>query len=387
MVGLISIVITDTSTLEQVAVLRSYVTVVAIAGYSLGAPLGGILADLVGWRMSFAGQVPIVLICLLIVTRDIPSSPPPQDEEAAAQDDISNSNGNKRKPGLRNFDVPGLLTFLITIITFLLFLNIAGQKLPFTHPLILTVAAISITSATLFFLLETIWSPSPLIPLAQIWKNGVAPFCLGQILLFIATVGLVVQIPSFFIRTQSTTNSQAAAHLIPLTIGCAVGGLLSGQIINRTHRYKPLSLFSVSLNTVSHLLVFFTWQYGANFISSLVVFITGLAHGLVISTQFVGMSARLDKTIVASSVSVYYLCQNLGMIGGACLGEAVEGGVFSQVLRKNGLTSEVVKGVLNDNRFAARLPLEVQSIVADCYLYAFRFIPGMYYPTTVLNVD
>lgn len=46
-----------------------------------------------------------------------------------------------------------------------------------------------------------------------------------------------------------------------------------------------------------------------------------------------------------------------------------------------------MKGVLNDNRFAARLPLEVQSIVADCYLYAFRFIPGMYYPTTVLNVD
>lgn len=41
----------DTSTLQQVAVLRSYVTVVAIAGYSLGAPLGGFLADLVGWRM------------------------------------------------------------------------------------------------------------------------------------------------------------------------------------------------------------------------------------------------------------------------------------------------------------------------------------------------
>lgn len=66
-VGLVSIVITgecpiyvchgqrtyriDTSTLEKVAVLRSYVTVVAIAGYSLGAPLGGFLADLVGWRM------------------------------------------------------------------------------------------------------------------------------------------------------------------------------------------------------------------------------------------------------------------------------------------------------------------------------------------------
>lgn len=337
----------DTSTLEQVAVLRSYVTVVAIAGYSLGAPLGGILADFIGWRMSFASQVPIVLICLLIVTRKIPSSPPPQDEEAAEASNGSNNANEEipsepsKKAGLQNFDIPGLITFLSTIITFLLFLNLAGQKLAFTNPIVLIIAAISTISATLFFLIETIWSPSPLIPFTQIWNNGVAPFCLGQVFLFIALVGLVAQIPSFFIRTQFTTNTQAAAHLIPLTIGCAVGGLLSGQIINRTHRYKPLSMLSIALNTLSHLLIFFTWQHGANTTSSLVVFITGLAHGLIISTQFIGMSARVDKGMVASSVSVYYLCQELGMIGGACLGGAVEGGVFSHLLRKNGLRSEV----------------------------------------------
>lgn len=45
--------------------------------------------------------------------------------------------------------------------------------------------------------------------------------------------------------------------------------------------------------------------------------------------------------MVASSVSAYYLCQELGMIGGACLGGAVEGGVFRQLLQKNGLGSEV----------------------------------------------
>lgn len=45
--------------------------------------------------------------------------------------------------------------------------------------------------------------------------------------------------------------------------------------------------------------------------------------------------------MVASSVSAYYLCQELGMIGGACLDGAVEGGVFSHLLRKNGLKSDV----------------------------------------------
>ena len=34
----------------RVAVLRSYVSVAAITGKSAGAPLGGLLADLIGWR-------------------------------------------------------------------------------------------------------------------------------------------------------------------------------------------------------------------------------------------------------------------------------------------------------------------------------------------------
>lgn len=45
-----------------------------------------------------------------------------------------------------------------------------------------------------------------------------------------------------------------------------------------------------------------------------------------------------------------------------------------------------MKGVLNDNRFAARLSVDIQRVVVDCYLYAFRFIPGMFNPTIVLDI-
>lgn len=41
--------VADTSTHGQTAQLRSYVNVVAISGRSLGAPLGGLLADSIGW--------------------------------------------------------------------------------------------------------------------------------------------------------------------------------------------------------------------------------------------------------------------------------------------------------------------------------------------------
>lgn len=50
MTVLVSILITDLIPLRDVAQWRSYVNIVATTGRSLGGPLGGWLADVVGWR-------------------------------------------------------------------------------------------------------------------------------------------------------------------------------------------------------------------------------------------------------------------------------------------------------------------------------------------------
>ena len=40
----------ESAPISQVALLRSYVNLAAIMGRSLGAPVGGLLFDLIGWR-------------------------------------------------------------------------------------------------------------------------------------------------------------------------------------------------------------------------------------------------------------------------------------------------------------------------------------------------
>ena len=50
MTSLVSILITDLVPLREVASWRSYVNIAGTMGRGLGAPLGGLLADLVGWR-------------------------------------------------------------------------------------------------------------------------------------------------------------------------------------------------------------------------------------------------------------------------------------------------------------------------------------------------
>lgn len=48
---LVSLVITDLLPMREVAAWRSYVNVVGVIGRCVGGPLGGWLADIIGWRL------------------------------------------------------------------------------------------------------------------------------------------------------------------------------------------------------------------------------------------------------------------------------------------------------------------------------------------------
>lgn len=48
---LVSLVITDLLPVREVATWRSYVNVVAVSGRCMGGPLGGWMADIIGWRL------------------------------------------------------------------------------------------------------------------------------------------------------------------------------------------------------------------------------------------------------------------------------------------------------------------------------------------------
>jgi predicted MFS family arabinose efflux permease len=50
MLSLVSILITDLVPMRSVATWRAQVNIVATTGRSLGGPLGGYLADTIGWR-------------------------------------------------------------------------------------------------------------------------------------------------------------------------------------------------------------------------------------------------------------------------------------------------------------------------------------------------
>jgi MFS family permease len=61
------VILSDLVPLKRRGTFQGYMNIVFSTGTSLGAPLGGIMADVFGWRWSFGIQIPLILISTSIV--------------------------------------------------------------------------------------------------------------------------------------------------------------------------------------------------------------------------------------------------------------------------------------------------------------------------------
>jgi MFS family permease len=159
---IVSIVITDLVPIRQVAAWRSYVNVFHIFGRSVGGPLGGFLADTVGWRWSFLGQVPLTLLAILLVVIKLPAS-----ESAKPR-----VKGQPSKLG--RVDFIGSLLLAATMLSLLGSLSLASDTLPWSHPLVIGLLLVSVILAALFIKYELKVPLEPVFPPVLLIQRDVA---------------------------------------------------------------------------------------------------------------------------------------------------------------------------------------------------------------------
>lgn len=155
----------DLVPLIQVASWRSYVNVISTLGRSIGGPLGGFLADTVGWRWSFIGQGPIIALAILLVALKLPSNSSPTTSTAQVK-------GQPSK--LHRIDFIGAFTLAITVVALLGALSTGGQTFPWSHPLVIGPAVGSLVLGTLFVVWEVRYAVEPVFPPSLVIKRDVA---------------------------------------------------------------------------------------------------------------------------------------------------------------------------------------------------------------------
>ncbi|EEU37711.1 uncharacterized protein NECHADRAFT_53466 [Fusarium vanettenii 77-13-4] len=368
---LTSLVITDLVPLREVAVWRSYVNVAGTLGRSVGAPLGGWLADAVSWRWSFIGQGPLVLLAALCVWISFPgqlSQAEPRQTSLALSTRIA------------RIDWAGAFTLAVTIASLLLPLEIGGVNVPWSHPLILCLFAGHHVLLAGFIYIETRLVREPIIDLS-IFRDKHVLGCFGIMFLQIsAQIGLMFSVPLYFKVTAGASNAEAGARLFPAAFGNTVAGIMAGIFIKRTGNHRALLITGTLLSIFGYLLIILRWRGNTGWLGSLYILLSGFGTGFVQSAVFISLQSAVEKTKLTAAISCLYLSVALASTQGLAMINAV----LQIAVRRNlgrrladiGLDTvqrdKIIADALDDVGYIRDAPAQIAKAITTSYIHALE---------------
>ncbi|KAI1028197.1 hypothetical protein LB504_012477 [Fusarium proliferatum] len=370
MTTMASVIITELAPLREVASWQSYMNVIATVGRSIGGPLGGFLADTIGWRWSFLGQSPIFAVSMIIAAILLPSTT--QTEGATLE-------------RIKRIDALGALLLGGAVLAFMVPLEIGGQKIPWTHPLVPTLAAAGVILSVAFVFVESRWAKEPIFPLRLLRSGDVAKTYLIAFGQAGAQLGMMYTVPIYFQVTQRVSSTVAGAHLFPAVIGNTFGGIATGLIIKRTGRYRGLIIFSAVSSITSYTLMLLRWHGQTNWLESLYVFPGGLGMGIAQSAAFIALQASIDPKDKAAASSGIFLAVTLGSVVGMAGTSAAIQGLLRHDIQQNlsdlgksqHFIDEVIRKAAESVSFIDEASEPIRKVLIEGYIRGIEYGHGL----------
>jgi EmrB/QacA subfamily drug resistance transporter len=266
----------------------------------LGPTLGGFLTDQLTWRAVFYINLPVGLMALTILWRTYPS--------------------HTRSGIKRSIDYTGAALLSATIVPLLLALVWGGKEFAWTSPEIIGLFVLSFVGAG-----TLIWNESraaePIIPLS-LFENRV--FAVGVLLSFVTGMGLfgvVNYMPTFVQGVLGATATNSGLVTSPFMLGMVTASIISGQLVSRTGRYRPLIIIGTILITLGVFLLS-TLDAGSIWAAAIAaMMVTGFGVGL--SMPIVNLAVQNSvphRQLGVVSSSTQFFRQIGGTLGTAIFG-------------------------------------------------------------------
>ncbi|KAK6349224.1 hypothetical protein TWF730_009976 [Orbilia blumenaviensis] len=369
MTALVSIVVSDLVPLHKRGTWQGFLNVIYATGASSGAPLGGLMADGVGWRWAFLFQTPATLLAafLVLVNLNIPHRHPDANDRTTWQK-------------FKRIDFAGAFTLVPAVLTLLIALD-RGGNISWSDKTVMITAPISAVLFISFLLIEGFYASDPFAPPRIIFDRGLSSCYAVYFFSMAGFFAILFYLPLYFQAVMGLTAAESGLRMLPAIIGSVSGSLGSGIVMQKTGKYYILTTASyVAMVFGCGLLVLYTGVVGRNFTAiGCGLAITGLGSGSGITTILVALIARSGSRDQAVSTAVSYLFRSLGSVVGVSVGSTLLQGSLRAQLRKElkgvvekGEVEEIVRKVTESLEYLKELRPEVRGIVVAGYEGAVR---------------
>ncbi|KAK8138357.1 Vacuolar membrane amino acid uptake transporter fnx2 [Apiospora sp. TS-2023a] len=368
--AVVSILVTDLVSLRDRGVWQGYINIVFTAGIASGAPIGGLLADSIGWRWAFAGQFPIAILAWVAVFTVVQS--PPKSDDARQ---------HWRQKLLR---IDFLGAFALSAAAFVLLFGLDnGANEGWGRPVTVVPLALTPVLFGVFVLIEVKVATDPFAPGHVILHPPLLAAYGSNFFGVAAQMGVFFFIAMFYQAAMALTATQSGLLFVPSTVLGLVGSLGGGLMMKKTGKYYGLTLTGYTILLLSIIpLVLFTGALTKSVVGVVIgMAIMMLGASISITTTLIAIIANCAPEYMAMAVACSYLFRSLGTTIGISLSTAVLQQVLrtelATRLRDGGRAAEIEAHVRQSLDYIWTLPPPVAATVRDCYAVAtaWAFLP------------
>ncbi|KAG2233448.1 hypothetical protein INT48_008854 [Thamnidium elegans] len=365
-----AVITSDLVSLRERGKYQGYANIAYGLGSVIGAPLGGLITDSVGWRYCFYINLPLLIISLYVAIFLLT-------DYNLKEQEVQVTMVEKFKA----IDYLGAITVVTTVICFLLATSMGGNSRPWSDPLVYGLLISSVICGIIFCYVEANIALNPLMPWPIISSRTPLACSLTNFFVIMCSFALTYTTPLFFQGVLGYSSSQSGIFFLPKILAMSIGSLASGFWMSRTGEYKKfitvcslisfVSMIGTSLWTRDTPLVFIV----------ICLLLDGYSSGAIITTALIAMLSCVGSTEMATITSISYLFRSAGGVIGISATSAIFQSVVKKLLteRIHGPDAAEIIEIARKSMTEVRtlLPPDALAIVLDTYetavSYSFYF--------------
>lgn len=279
-------------------------------GVAAGAPLGGIVAGYLSWRLIFLINIPLGIAAVLCALHCLPSSAAPDE------------NGRRQPAG---FDTPGAVLSFLALSALLYVMNTGDEK-GWTSPVILVFAA----AAVLLFAILVAWEKhcdAPLIDMALLRNGGFIFALAATTMAYMLIAGNAFLLPFYLEMVHGMDSARTGMILLIYSLIYVFVSPYAGRLSDRTNTVVlcAVAMFSGAVNTLV-----FAWSLMLSGLAPVVIFLAWLGFSYVFFLSPINGLAMgfAPKGKEGTASGLLNTAINLSMVFGVAIFEMI----FSQSL-------------------------------------------------------
>ncbi|KAK3381747.1 major facilitator superfamily domain-containing protein [Podospora didyma] len=366
LITMATVINSDMIPFKQRGMYQAMQNILVGTGAVLGASLGGMIAESIGWRYCFLLQVPVSLLAL-VVGYYVLENPSSTVIELAPNRQLGSA--------LRHVDLSGASFLVLGLVSQLAGLSFGGNEYPWNSaPVIGTLVGSSVLLAV-FLLIEAETKAIPMIPLRMLKAWQAVAIQLTNVFAGMASYAYMFMIPLYLQAVRGDSPTAAGLRLIVPSMATPIGGVIAGAMM---HRGFPLC-YNVRIGTalmlIGNLLALSLGTGGSRWMESVYMVPANIGIGLTnpsVLFSFVSLFEHREQAVATSTV---YLIRSMGTIYGVTVTSAIVQNVLLSRLPETlgrEATEELVEK-LRKSVFALRdLPLETEIAVRGLYSNVLR---------------